>query len=134
MGNGQPLQKTERKTGEASRKTQNPTRKHTGRQPTLYRRTINLTDIHFTDEEQKLLDLQPTLYPRTIKLTDTHFTDEEQKLLDLQPTLYPRTINLTDIHFTDEEQKLLDLGLQYSMQKPTKITWENLFIETERAI
>jgi len=38
------------------------------------------------------------------------------------------------MHFTDEEQKLLDLGLQYSMQKPTKTTWENLVIETERAI
>ena len=51
-----------------------------------------------------------------------------------QPTSYLRTINLTDIQFADEEQKLLDLGLQYSMQKPTKTTWENLFIETERAI
>ena len=51
-----------------------------------------------------------------------------------QPTSYPRTINLTDMHFTDEVQKLLELGLQYSMQKPTKTTWENLVIETERAI
>ena len=45
-----------------------------------------------------------------------------------------RTISLTDIHFTDEEQKLLDLGLQYSMEKPAKAAWENLVIETERAI
>ena len=37
-----------------------------------------------------------------------------------QPTSFPRIINLTDIHFTDEEQKLLDLGLQYSMEKPTR--------------
>jgi len=51
-----------------------------------------------------------------------------------QATSFPRTINLTDIHFTDEERKLLDLGLQYSMEKPTKVTWENLVIETERAI
>jgi len=51
-----------------------------------------------------------------------------------QPTSFPRTINLTDIHFTDEEQKLLDLGLQYSMEKPTKTAWENLVIETECAI
>jgi len=51
-----------------------------------------------------------------------------------QATSFPRTINLTDIHFTDEERKLLDLGLQYSMEKPTKVTWENLVIEMERAI
>ena len=51
-----------------------------------------------------------------------------------QPTSFPRTINLTDIHFTDEEQKLLDLGLQYRIEKPAKATWENLVIETERAI
>jgi len=40
-----------------------------------------------------------------------------------QPTSFPCTINLTDIHLTDEEWKLLDLGLQYSMEKPTKATW-----------
>jgi len=51
-----------------------------------------------------------------------------------QPTSFPCTINLTDIHFTDEEQKLLDLGLQYSMEKPAKATWENLVIEMECAI
>jgi len=51
-----------------------------------------------------------------------------------QPTSFPHTINLTNIQFTDEERKLLDLGLQYSMEKPTKATWENLVIETERAI
>jgi len=51
-----------------------------------------------------------------------------------QTTPFPRTINLTGIHFTDEEQKLLDLGLQYSLEKPTRTSWEHLVIETERAI
>ena len=51
-----------------------------------------------------------------------------------QHTSFPRAVNLTDIHFTDQEQKLLDIGLQYSMEKPTKTAWENLVIETVRAI
>ena len=33
-----------------------------------------------------------------------------------------------------EEQKLLDLGLQYSLEKPTKASWEHPFMETERAV
>ena len=66
------------------------------------------------------------------KLQEKHTSTLKPK--GRQPTSYPRTINLTDIHFTDEEQKLLDLGLQYSMQKPTKTAWENLVIETARAI
>ena len=33
-----------------------------------------------------------------------------------------------------KNRKLLDLGLQYSMEKPMKTAWENLVIESERAI
>jgi hypothetical protein len=50
------------------------------------------------------------------------------------PSMYPRTVNLTDIKFTKEEQQLLDLGPQYNFQKPASSTWENIILETERAI
>jgi len=51
-----------------------------------------------------------------------------------QTASFPCTINLTSIHFTDEEQKLLDFVLQYSLEKPTKASWEHLVMETERAV
>jgi hypothetical protein len=50
------------------------------------------------------------------------------------PSVYPRTVNLTDIKFSKVEQQLLDLGLQHNFQKTATSTWENLIIETERAI
>jgi hypothetical protein len=57
MGNGQSLQKNNEKLEKLQEKHNTSMLKPKGRQPTSYPRTINLTDMHFIDEEQMQLDL-----------------------------------------------------------------------------
>jgi len=47
---------------------------------------------------------------------------------------YTRTSNLTNIRFTAEEMSILDMGLQYSIEKPLNVIWNDMIIETEIAI
>ena len=47
---------------------------------------------------------------------------------------YPRIKNLTNIKLSKEEKDLLHYGVPYSIEKPLKTYWNNLLVETERAI
>ena len=81
------------------------------------------TETYYENLNKKLDDLQANRNKRP-----TNTTCGQQK------SFYPRTVNLTDISFTKEEQELLDLGAQHSIQQPLKRYWNNLIVETERAI
>ena len=56
----------------------------------------------------------------------TYHNDENQ--------FHERTLNLTTIKFDKEEKILIDKGMQYSIEKPIGIYWNDIIIETEQAI
>ena len=58
----------------------------------------------------------------------------ENNLHNTKNQFYNRTINLTAIKFNKEETTLLDHGMQHSVKIPLEKFWNDLIIETDRAV
>ena len=68
------------------------------------------------------------------RLTRQQKKETKQTYHNDETQFHERTVNLTTIKFDKEEKILIDKGVQYSIEKPIGIYWNDIIIDTEQAI